>query len=65
MKNFKIHFCKYSGLVTVGWEYGYQQGINIHLGLKPKFWKWGYNYSWYDGPYTYFGVGPLLLICWD
>ena len=47
------------GCKTKGWEYW-----SIHiLPLKDK--QWGYLEEWYDGSHYSFGIGSLLLICWN
>lgn len=37
----------------------------LHLVVHPRFWVWGFSETRYDGPIYQFGIGPLLLFCWQ
>jgi len=39
--------------------------FDIHFIVKKKQRQWGFEEEWYDGPLYSFGLGPLILICWD
>lgn len=54
-----LFYKKCSGFVTIWFD-----KVAFHFFPKPK-WQWGYEKDWYDGPLYSFGLGPLLLICWN
>lgn len=33
---------------------------SLHLFVKPKYWTWGREEEWYDGPLPEYGLGPLF-----
>lgn len=35
----------------------------LHFGVKPKCWKWGRVRLLGPIPVTYYGLGPVVLIC--
>lgn len=47
---------KHTGLVTIGWRW-----FGLHIGVRRRSWVWGYEESWYDGPWPTYGLGPLFL----
>lgn len=61
---FQIGF-KAAGLIYIGWgDYRSPQGSYcLHfLIYRPSHWVWGKKMDWYDGPLTYYGLGPLFLL---
>ncbi len=38
--------------------------VSVHLGVQPGHWKWLRSTEEYDRCMDYFGLGPLLLVCW-
>ncbi|HEY8096166.1 MAG TPA: hypothetical protein VIE65_08740 [Methylobacter sp.] len=36
----------------------------IHFLVSPRFWLFGRQEEWFDGPLYSFGLGPLILINW-
>lgn len=53
-------FWKHAGLMTI-WTEKYA----FHVFPSYKFWQFGKDEDWYDGPYYSLGLGPLLLVCWN
>lgn len=44
---------------------GLRSRVNVFFGIRPSFWCWGVDVSWYDGPLVDIGLGPLFLVALD
>lgn len=54
---------KHAGLISVCWCCR-DTAWNLHLFPQRSCWSWGYEVTWYDGPWPMFGAGPLFLLAW-
>ena len=64
---------KYAGLITISGDSGrftrwitknkIWHGWSLHLFVYKNHSQWGFDESWYDGPYYSFGCGRLFLFC--
>lgn len=70
-KKFKVERNELAGNLTLYFDrvflpnYYLPQSINIHFWVHKDHRQWGYIEDWYDGPLLSFGLGRLILICWN
>lgn len=43
----------------------FEYDFAIHFLLEKDHRVWGFYYEWYDGPHYGFGLGALILVCWN
>lgn len=57
---------KSAGAISFWWDspkpYRGRHDWCLHLGVYRKYWTWGYESDWYDGPIDHWGLGPLFLL---
>jgi hypothetical protein len=50
-----------AGLVSIGLK----ESHCLHLLVKPSHWIFGFESTWYDGPWYSVGLGPFFLYTWQ
>lgn len=50
-----------ASLLAVAWA---DADCYLHLGVRPRFWLWGFRRMKHDYEFNRFGLGPLMLAMW-